>query len=81
MNLTAARDNGASAAAINAAQRDITAAAQKQQRTNDDIARFAKAAQERLAAGQLLAPANDSAVSHAERLRLLDVRNRPRCRS
>ena len=74
-NLAAARDNGASAAAINAAQRDITAAAQKQQRTNDDIARYAKAAQERLAAGQLLTPANDSAVSHAERLRLLDVRN------
>src|SRR6185312_15220117 len=36
---------------------------------------YAKAAQERLAAGQLLTPANDSAVSHAERLRLLDVRN------
>ena len=32
--LTAARENGVSAAAINAAQRDITAAAQKQQRTN-----------------------------------------------
>ncbi len=75
INLNAARDNGVSAAALNAAQRDITAAAQKQQRTNDDIARYAKAAQERLAAGQLLAPANDSAVSNAERLRLLDVRN------
>ena len=74
-NLAAAKDNGVSAAALNAAQRDITAAAQKQQRTNDDIARYAKAAQERLAAGQLLAPANDSAVSNAERLRLLDVRN------
>jgi protein TonB len=75
INLNAARDNGVSAAALNAAQRDITAAAQKQQRTNDDIARYAKAAQDRLAAGQLLAPANDSAVSNAERLRLLDVRN------
>jgi protein TonB len=74
-NLNAARDNGVSAAALNAAQRDITAAAQKQQRTNDDIARFAKAAQDRLAAGQLLTPANDSAVSNAERLRLLDPRN------
>ena len=74
-NLAAAKDNGVSAAALNAAQRDITAAAQKQQRTNDDIARYAKAAQERLAAGQLLTPANDSAVSNAERLRLLDVRN------
>jgi TonB family protein len=74
-NLAAAKDNGVSAAALNAAQRDITAAAQKQQRTNDDIARYAKAAQDRLAAGQLLAPANDSAVSNAERLRLLDVRN------
>jgi protein TonB len=74
-NLAAAKDNGVSAAALNAAQRDISAAAQKQQRTNDDIARYAKAAQERLAAGQLLAPANDSAVSNAERLRLLDVRN------
>ena len=50
-NLTAARDNGVSAAALNAAQRDITAAAQKQQRTNDDIARYAKAAQDRLASG------------------------------
>jgi TonB family protein len=74
-NLAAAKENGVSAAALNAAQRDITAAAQKQQRTNDDIARYAKAAQDRLAAGQLLAPANDSAVSNAERLRLLDVRN------
>jgi protein TonB len=74
-NLTAARENGVSAAALNAAQRDITAAAQKQQRTNDDIARYAKAAQDRLASGNLLTPANDSAVSNAERLRLLDVRN------
>jgi len=74
-NLNAARDNGASAAAINGAQRDITAAAQKQQRTNDDIARYAKLAQERLASGSLLTPANDSAASYAERLRLLDVRN------
>ncbi|HEU4592682.1 MAG TPA: energy transducer TonB [Steroidobacteraceae bacterium] len=75
INLNAARENGVSAATLNAAQRDITAAAQKQQRTNDDIAKYAKAAQDRLAAGQLLAPANDSAVSNAERLRLLDVRN------
>jgi TonB family protein len=74
-NLTAARENGVSAAALNAAQRDITAAAQKQQRTSDDIARYAKAAQDRLASGNLLTPANDSAVSNAERLRLLDVRN------
>lgn len=73
--LAAARENGVSAAALNAAQRDITAAAQKQQRTNDDIARYAKTAQERLASGNLLAPANDSAVSNAERLRLLDVRH------
>ncbi len=73
--LAAARENGVSAAALNAAQRDITAAAQKQQRTNDDIARYAKSAQERLASGNLLAPANDSAVSNAERLRLLDVRH------
>jgi protein TonB len=73
--LAAARDNGLSASALNAAQRDITAAAQKQQRTNDDIARFAKAAQDRLASGSLLTPANDSAVSNAERLRLLDVRS------
>ncbi len=75
LNLNAARDNGVSAAALNAAQRDITAAAQKQQRTNDDISKYAKAAQDRLASGQLLTPANDSAVSNAERLRLLDVRN------
>jgi TonB family protein len=73
--LAAARDNGVSASALNAAQRDITAATQKLQRTNDDIARFAKAAQDRLASGSLLTPANDSAVSNAERLRLLDVRN------
>ncbi|MEO8061488.1 MAG: TonB family protein [Pseudomonadota bacterium] len=73
--LAAARENGVSAAALNAAQRDITAASQKQQRTNEDIARFAKAAQDRLASGNLLTPANDSAVSNAERLRLLDVRN------
>jgi protein TonB len=73
--LAAARENGVSAAAVNAAQREITAAAQKQQRTNDDIARYAKAAQDRLAAGALLTPANDSAVSNAERLRLLDVRH------
>jgi protein TonB len=75
MNLNAARDNGVSAATLNAAQRDITAAAQKQQRTNDDIAKYAKAAQDRLASGNLLTPANDSAVSNAERLRLLDARN------
>jgi len=74
-NLTAARENGVSAAVINAAQRDIAAATQKQQRTNDDIARFAKAAQDRLASGNLIQPANDSAVSNAERLRLLDARN------
>jgi protein TonB len=74
-NLAAARENGASAAALNAAQRDVTAAAQKQQRTTEDIARFGKLAQERLAAGNLLTPTNDSAVSHAERLRLLDSRN------
>ncbi|HEU4779093.1 MAG TPA: TonB family protein [Steroidobacteraceae bacterium] len=73
--LGAARENGVSAAVINAAQRDITAANQKQQRTNEDIARFAKAAQDRLASGNLIQPANDSAVSNAERLRLLDVRN------
>jgi protein TonB len=73
--LAAARDNGVSASALNAAQRDVTAAAQKQQRTTEDIARFAKAAQDRLASGNLLAPANDSAVSNAERLRLLDVRH------
>lgn len=74
-NLNAARDNGVSAAALNAAQRDITAAAQKQQRTSDDITKYAKAAQDRLAAGQLLTPTNDSAASNAERLRLLDARN------
>ena len=74
-NLAAARENGVSAAVINAANRDITAASQKQQRTNEDIARFAKAAQERLASGNLIQPANDSAVSNAERLRLLDARN------
>jgi protein TonB len=73
--LTAARENGVSAASVNAAQREITAATQKQQRTNEDIARFAKAAQDRLASGNLITPANDSAVSNAERLRLLDVRN------
>jgi TonB family protein len=75
VNLTAARENGVSAAAINAAQREMTAAAQKQQRTNEDIAKFGKAAQDRLAAGNLLTPANDSAVSNAERLKLLDVRH------
>jgi protein TonB len=74
-NLAAARENGVSAAVINAANRDITAAGQKQQRTNEDIARFAKVAQERLASGNLIQPANDSAVSNAERLRLLDVRH------
>ncbi len=74
-SLQGARENGVSAAALNATQRDITAATQKQQRTNDDIARFAKAAQDRLAAGNLLTPANDSAVSNAERLRLLDARH------
>jgi protein TonB len=73
--LAAARENGMSAAAVNAAQREITAAAQKQKAVNDDIARFAKAAQDRLAAGNLVTPANDSAVSNAERLRLLDVRH------
>jgi TonB family protein len=73
--IAAARDNGVSASALNAAQRDMTAAAQKQQRTNEDVARFAKAAQDRLASGNLLTPANDSAVSNAERLRLLDVRH------
>ncbi|HEU5137083.1 MAG TPA: TonB family protein [Steroidobacteraceae bacterium] len=74
-HLAAARENGVSAAVINSAQRDMTAAAQKQQRTNEDIARFAKAAQDRLASGNLIQPANDSAVSNAERLRLLDVRH------
>lgn len=73
--IAAARENGVSASALNAAQRDMTAAAQKQQRTNEDIARFAKAAQDRLASGNLLTPSNDSAVSNAERLRLLDVRH------
>jgi TonB family protein len=73
--ISAARENGVSASALNAAQRDMTAAAQKQQRTNEDIARFAKAAQDRLASGNLLTPSNDSAVSNAERLRLLDVRH------
>jgi protein TonB len=73
--IAAARENGVSASALNAAQRDMTAAAQKQQRTNEDVARFAKAAQDRLASGNLLTPANDSAVSNAERLRLLDVRH------
>jgi protein TonB len=74
-NLSAARENGMSAAAINAAQREITAASQKQQRTNEDIARYGKAAQDRLAAGNLLTPAGDSAVSNAERLRQLDARH------
>jgi protein TonB len=73
--LSAARENGVSAAAVNAAQREITAAAAKQKATNDDIARFAKAAQDRLAAGNLIAPANDSAVANAERLRQLDPRH------
>jgi protein TonB len=73
--LSAARENGVSAAAINAAQREMTAAAQKQQRTNEDIARFAKVAQDRLAAGSLLQPANDSAVANVEKLRLLDPRH------
>jgi protein TonB len=74
-NLNAARENGVSAAALNAAQREITAATQKQQRTNEDIARFAKAAQDRLAAGNLVTPPNDSALSNAERLRQLDARH------
>jgi protein TonB len=73
--LSAARENGVSAASINAAQREINAAAQKQQRINEDIARFGKAAQDRLAAGNLLTPASDSAVSNAERLRQLDARH------
>jgi periplasmic protein TonB len=73
--LTAARENGVSAAAVNAAQREITAAAAKQKATNDDIAKFAKAAQDRLAAGNLITPANDSAASNAERLRQLDPRS------
>ncbi len=73
--LKAARDNGVSAASINAAQREMTAAAAKQKAVNDDIARFAKVAQDRLAAGNLVTPANDSAASNAERLRQLDPRN------
>ncbi|MDF3019399.1 MAG: hypothetical protein K0Q92_702 [Steroidobacteraceae bacterium] len=73
--LSAARENGVSAAAVNAANREITAAAAKQKATNDDIARFAKAAQDRLAAGNLITPANDSAASNAERLRQLDARH------
>jgi protein TonB len=72
---TAARDNGVSASTLNAAQREATAAAQKQQRTNEDISKYSKAAQERLASGSLITPANDSAVANAERLRLLDARN------
>jgi protein TonB len=39
--LAAARDNGVSAAAVNAAQREISAAAAKLKATNDDIARSA----------------------------------------
>jgi protein TonB len=73
--LSAARENGVSAAAITAAQREMTAAAAKQKAVNDDIARFAKAAQDRLAAGNLIAPANDSAVANAERLRQIDPRH------
>jgi TonB family protein len=73
--LRAARDNGVSQAALNAAQREITAAVQKQQRTNEDIAKFAKAAQDRLASGNLVTPANDSAAANAERLRQLDPRH------
>src|SRR5688572_6039372 len=73
--LSAARENGVSAAAVNAANREITAAVAKQKATNDDIARFAKAAQDRLAAGNLITPANDSAASNAERLRQLDARH------
>jgi periplasmic protein TonB len=71
----AARENGVSSASLNAAQREITAAAQKQQRTNEDIARLAKAAQDRAASGNLLTPANDSAVSNTERLRALDAKH------
>jgi protein TonB len=71
----AARENGVSSASLNAAQREITAAAQKQQRTNEEIARLAKAAQDRAASGNLIAPANDSAVSNAERLRALDAKH------
>ena len=74
-NLAAARENGVSAAAVNAAQREISAAAAKLKATNDDVARFAKAAQDRLASGNLVTPANDSAASNAERLRQLDPRN------
>jgi protein TonB len=73
--LNAARENGVSSASLNAVSREITAAAQKQQRTNEDIARFAKAAQDRLAAGNLVTPAGDSAASNAERLRQLDPRS------
>lgn len=73
--LKAARDNGVSAASINAAQREMTAAAAKQKAVNDDIAKFAKVAQDRLAAGNLVTPANDSAAANAERLRQLDPRN------
>ncbi|HUQ12300.1 MAG TPA: TonB family protein [Steroidobacteraceae bacterium] len=73
--LGAARENGVSAASVNAAQREITAAAAKQKATNDDIAKFAKAAQDRLAAGNLITPANDSAAANAERLRQLDPRS------
>lgn len=73
--LRAARENGVSQAALNAAQREITAAVQKQQRTNEDIAKFAKAAQDRMASGNLVTPANDSAAANAERLRQLDARN------
>jgi protein TonB len=73
--LAAARENGVSSAALNAANREITAATQKQQRTNEDIAKFAKAAQDRMASGNLVAPANDSAASNAERLRQLDPRH------
>jgi protein TonB len=73
--LAAARDNGVSAAAVTAAQREMSAAAAKQKAVNDDIARFAKAAQDRLAAGNLIAPANDSAVANAERLRQIDPRH------
>src|SRR5690606_34949517 len=74
-NLNAARENGVSAASINAAQREMTAAAQRQQKVNEDIAKFAKAAQDRLAAGNLLTPANDSAVANAERLKQLDAKH------
>jgi TonB family protein len=73
--LKAARDNGVSAASISAAQREMTAAAAKQKAVNDDIAKFAKVAQDRLAAGNLVTPANDSAAANAERLRQLDPRN------